>query len=154
MKRSSGLLTQQLDSSEQANAANPKLPTCYNCGKTGHIAPQGPEPKRQQANLASTGCQRGEHKGERGRDKNFRKSQGQAKGKNTQQANVSQSQHDQLYMVAAQESLTCHLPRMSQNIIVLPRLLYLCGRKILRPAFSLNHVMILPRRSILLNLII
>jgi hypothetical protein len=60
----------------------------------------------------------------------------------------------QLYMVAAQESLTCHLPRMSQNIIVLPRLLYLCGKKILRPTFSLNHVMILPRRSILLNLII
>jgi hypothetical protein len=94
MKRSSGLLTQQLDSLEQANAANPKLLTCCNCGKTGHIAPQCPEPKRQQENLASTGRQRGEHKGGRGRGKNFRKSHGQAKGKNTQQANVSQSQHD------------------------------------------------------------
>lgn len=90
LKISSGLLAQDLANSEQANAANSKSLTCYNCGKTGHFAPQRPKLKHHQANQASTGCQRGEREGKsRGRD--YKNGPDKTRGKH-QQDNVSQSQ--------------------------------------------------------------
>ncbi len=98
MKISIGLLSEQIDSSEQANTANTKPLICYNCGKPGHKAPECKEPKRQQANQAnSTGRRRGDNNrsGGRGHGKN-RNKRGRGGGRNYQQANASQenSKHD------------------------------------------------------------
>jgi hypothetical protein len=62
---------------------------CYNSGKEGHIAPQCPEPKCQQANQASTGSRREDHKG---KCRNYRNSQGQGqeKGEPGQHAKTAQ----------------------------------------------------------------
>jgi len=97
MKISTGLLAEQTDTSEQANAANTKPLICYNCGKPGHKAPECKEPKRQQANQASsTGRRRGDNGRNGGQDRH-KNQRGRGGGRGLQKTNESQnSQNPQL----------------------------------------------------------
>jgi len=65
--------------------------TCYNCGKPGHIAPQCPELKCQQANQSSTRLVKGKYKTH---GKNARNNPGRGKGKQVQHTNTSQQKQD------------------------------------------------------------
>jgi len=70
-----------------AHATTAKQIICYNCGKPGHKVPECPEPKKQQANHASsTGHRGGGHGPGRGNGRHRNKGRG---GGKLQQANAS-----------------------------------------------------------------